>query len=428
MKKTTKILCFILTIILCIPLFVSCEAKTLITYEDKTLSVNVYEFLLSRMKGTLAYYGYEVDKPSFWKTVVSLEDGTTYNDYFRATIMQQAVYYVIADKMFDENNLTLTDAQEKKIDDLLSAYVKKAGSKSKLNEELKNYGVNYEILREVLILEAKIELLKNHHYGEKGEKIDTEIKEEYFNENYVAFKQIFLATYEYVTDKDRFGDTVYYTDEKHKAISYDTTNGKTQTDEYGKTVKDIFGKDEYFTEDGKIAYDKTNGVIGYVTNKDGDKVIAELSEEKKSEIYNSAKKYAEDCDNNSALFEEYAEKYGESETNDLVYLYASSGYYAAQNDAVAYFDDMAELIMTLDVGECTVYKSAYGYHVLARYENEKGAYADEKNKDAFADFVGTLVTRLFEGECAKRESKVSIDEAVFEEAPDMADVGINTLY
>ncbi len=428
MKKYLRIFCLILTLILCIPLFVSCEAKTLVSYEDKTLSVNVYEFLLSRMKGTLAYYGYEVDKTSFWKTVVSLEDGTTYNDYFRATIMQQAVYYVVADKMFDENNLTLTDAQEKKIDDLLSAYVKKAGSKSKLNEELKDYGVNYDILRDVLILEAKIELLKEHLYGEKGEKIDTEVKEEYFNENFVAFKQIFLATYEYVTDKDRFGDTVYYTDEKHKTISYDKTNGKTQTDEFGKTVKDIFGNEEYFTADGKIAYDKKNGVIGYVTNKDGDKVIEELSEEKKSEIYNKAKQYAADCDGKTTLFEEYADKYGESESNDLIYLYASSGYYAAQNDAVAYFDDMAELLGTLDAGECTVYKSAYGYHVLAKYENAEGAYAEEENKDTFADFTDSLITRLFEAECAEREKNVKIDESVFEEAPDMTDVGTNTLY
>ena len=428
MKKSIRIITFILCLALCVPLFVSCGAKTLITYEDKTLSVNVYEFLLSRMKGTLAYYGYEVDKPSFWKTVVSLEDGTTYNDYFRATIMQQAVYYVIADKMFDENGLTLTEKQESAIDELLDAYVKKAGSKSKLNEELKTYGVNYDILREVFVLETKIKLLKDHLYGAKGEKIDTEIKEEYFNENYVAFKQIFLATYEYVTDKDRFGDTVYYTDEKHKEIAYDKENGKTQIDEYGKTVKDIFGKDEYLTEDGKIAYDTQNGVIGYVTNKDGDKVIQELSEDKKSEIYNDAKKYAADCDGKPELFEEYAKKYNESESNDLIYLYASSGYYAAQNDAVAYFDDMAELLMTLDAGECTVYKSSYGYHVLVRCENEQGAYADEKNKDAFSDFADSLITRLFESECAKRESKVSIDEEIFEEAPDMADVGINTLY
>ena len=288
--------------------------------------------------------------------------------------------------------------------------------------------MNYDILREVLILEAKIELLKDHLYGEKGEKIDTEIKEEYFNENYVAFKQIFIATYEYITDKDRFGDTVYYTDEKHKAIAYDKENGKTATDEFGKTVKDIFGNNEYYTAEGKIAYDRKNGVIGYATNKNGDKIIEELSEDKKSEIYQNAKKYAAECDGNVALFEEYAEKYGESETNDLIYLYASSGYYAAQNDAVAYFDEMAELLLTLDVGECAVYKSAYGYHVLSRCENESGAYADEKNKDAFADFADSLITQLFESECAKREKNVSVDDGVFEEAPDMIDVGTNTLY
>ena len=428
MKKTIKIIAFLLCLVICVPLFASCEAKTLITYEDKTLSVNVYEFLLSRMKGTLAYYGYEVDRSSFWKTVVSLEEGTTYNDYFRATIMQQAVYYVIADKMFDENDLTLTAEHEKKIDDLMDAYVKKAGSKSKLNEELKEYGVNYDILREVLCLEAKIELLKEHLYGKTGEKIDYAIKDEYFNENYVAFKQIFIATYEYVTDKDRFGDIVYYTDDKHKAIAYDKENGKTEINEYGKTVKDIFGNDEYFTDDGKIAYDKKNGVMGYVTNKDGDKVIEELSEDKKSELYLKAKEYASACDGKTALFEEYAEKYSESDSNDLVYLYASNGYYAAQNDAVAYFDDMAELLKTLDAGECTVYKSAYGYHVIARYENEDKAYADTKNKDTFADFIDSLITLLFETECSKRENKVSIDNSVFEEAPDMIDVGTNTLY
>ena len=427
MKKTIKIIALILTLALCVPLFVSCEAKTLITYEDKTLSVNVYEFLLSRMKGTLAYYGYEVDKPSFWKTVVSLEDGTTYNDYFCATIMQQAVYYVIADRMFDENNLTLTDEHEKRIDDLMSAYVKKAGSKSKLNEELKEYGVNYEILREVLVLEAKIELLKEHLYGKSGERIDAAIKEEYFKENYVAFKQIFIATYEYVPYKEA-GEIVYFTDDTYKAIAYDKVNGETQINEFGSTVKDSFGNDVYYTSEGKVAYDKVNGVIRYMTNSDGDKVINELPEDKKSELYLKAKEYASACDGNTSLFEEYAEKYSESDSNDLVYLYASSGYYAAQNDAVAYFDDMAELLMTLDVGECTVYKSAYGYHIIARYENEKGAYVDEKNKDAFADFTDTLITRLFENECAKRESKVTIDESIFEEAPDMADVGINTLY
>ena len=174
MKKNIKFLSLILCILLLIPAVTSCAGKTetLIEYEGKTLSKNEYEFLLSRMKGTLAYYGYEVDKPSFWKTVVSLEGGTTYDDYFRATILQEAKHYVIAEKMFDDEGLRLTQDDEKKIDDLIDAYVKKAGSETKLNEELMQYGVNCDILRDVYVREAKIELLKTHLYGKDGEKIE----------------------------------------------------------------------------------------------------------------------------------------------------------------------------------------------------------------------------------------------------------------
>ncbi len=428
MKKQVKILTLILCLALCLPFFVSCGAEPLITYEDRSLSVNVYEFLLSRMKGTLAYYGYEVDKPSFWKTVVSLKDGTTYNDYFCATIMQQATYYVIADRLFDEQGLKLSSEDEKKVDDLLAAYVKRAGSKSKLNAELKEFGVNYDILREIYILEAKIELLKEHLYGKNGEKIDVTVKEEYYNENYVAFKQIFLATYDYVTDKDRFGDTVYYTDEKHKAIAYDKENGKTKTDEFGKVIKDVLGDPEYFTEDGKIAYDRKNGFIGYVTNDDGDKVIEDISDTEKGKLFEDAKKYASECDGNIALFEEYMSKYGEGEGDSIVYLYASDGYYAAQNDAVAYFDDIAEKLLTLEVGECDVFKSDYGYHVVSRYENEDGAYDVKDNEDMFSDFYESLISRLFDSLCEEYADEVTVDEKVFDEAPTMVEVGSNTLY
>lgn len=428
MKKYVKILCLMLCFLLCAPIFSSCAAKPMIEYGDKSISVNVYEFLLSRMKGTLAYYGYEVDKSSFWKTVIDLEEGTTYNDYFCATILRQTTYYVIADALFDKNELTLSAQDEKKVDDLLAAYVKKAGSKSKLNAELKEFGVNYDILREIYVLEAKIELLKDHLYGKDGEKIDGAVKEEYFTENYVAFKQIFLATYDYVTDEDRFGDVVYYTNDKHEAIAYDKENGETQTDEFGKVIKDVLGDPEYFTEDGKIAYDKKNGVIGYVTNDDGDKVITDVSDEKKGKIYDDAKKYAEECNGNTALFEEYMSKYGESESDSLVYLYASDGYYAAQNDSVAYFDDMAELLLTLDVGESAVFKSDYGYHVLCRYENVDGAYDEKEYEDMFADFYDSLISRLFDSLCAQYEDDVTVDDSVFDGAPTMAEVGSNTLY
>ncbi len=428
MKKIVKILCIILCICACATSLISCRPKTLAKYGDKKMSVNVYEFLLSRAKGTLAYYGYDVTNASFWQTVMSLEDGKTFNEYYCEEIKRQTIHYLIADKRFDDLGLKLPESDEKLIDDFLAGLVQSAGSKSNLNAELKEFGVNYDILREIYVIEAKIERLKEHLYGANGEKISAEEKEKYFNENYVGFKQIFVATYDYVIDTDRFGDTVYYTDEKHTAIAYDTVNGSTVTNEFGKVVKDVLGNPEYLTADGKVAYDKENGVVGYLLNEDGDKVIQNVSSEKKEEIYDTVRKYASKCNGDVDLFEEYMELYDESESSSTVYLVSDRGYYAAQNDYVAYLDDMAAKVAGLDVGECAVFESEYGYHVLCRYENESGAYDKKDNADMFAEFYDSLILYLFDSYCAQYEKDVKIKEKVFAKAPTMVDVGTNTLY
>ena len=427
MKKTVKIIALSLCLIMLLSFFASCGAKELMTYEDKTLSVNVYEFLLSRMKGTLDYYGYDVDSESFWKTVAYM-DGTTYDEYFCNTIKEQAINYIVADKLFDELGLTLSAKEEARVDEILAAYVKKAGNETKLNAELKEFGVNYDILREVYILEAKIEALKTHLFGKNGEKIAVADKDAYYRENYVAFRQILLATYEYVIDEDRFGDQVYYTDEEHSAIAYDKVNGKTKNDEFGKPIKDVLGNPEYFTEDGKIAYDKETGVLGYVMADKDNPAVVELSDEKKAELYTKAQQYTFDCNENAEKFDEYAKLYNESEGDGVIYLNCSAGYYASQNSAAAYFDEIAKVLLSLKPGECALYKSGYGYHVLMRCESEAGAYDKEENKDAFSNFYADLIARLFEKICAERASSVVIDEAVFEGAPTMKDVGSNAKY
>lgn len=427
MKNSIKIIGLCLCLVCLVSVFAACGTKTVMGYEDKTLSANAYEFLMSRMKGTLAYYGYEVDKDSFWNTVIDM-NGTTYDDYFCRVMKEQAMNYIIADRMFDEQGLSLSESDKAQIDKVMKTHVDRAGSKSALNAELGEFGVNYDILREIYVLEAKIQILREHLYGKDGEKIDSAEKEKYFNENYVAFRQIFLATYDYVTDEDRFGDIVYYTDEKHEKIAYDTVNGVTKTDEFGKTVKDILGDTEYYTADGKIAYDRQNGVIGYVTNDDGDKVIEEFDDEKKAELHDKATQYAKECDGDIDLFEAYIGLYDESENDSVIYLYSSAGYYAAQNDSVAYFDEIAEKLSGLEVGELTVYPSNYGYHVICKYENEPGAYDKEENKDIFETFTDDLISTLFEDMCRKLYDGVTVDSTVFDDAPTMKEVGINTKY
>lgn len=403
------------------------KEKTLLTMEDETLSINTYQFLLSRMKGTLASYGYNVDDPKFWNTIIS-SDGTTYNDYFCSNVLDQASKYVIAEYLFEKKGLELTDEREKIVDDLMAAQVKKAGSKNALNSELKGYGINYDMLRNIYLTETRIDMLKDKMYGDRGELIDKETKDKYINDNYVAFGQLLVAGYYYVIDTDNFGDYVYYTDEKHTAIAYDKENGHTKKDEYNFDEKDILGGTVYYNDEGKIAYDKKNGILGYAM-KDGEKVIEYYDDEKLSELYADAIKYAENANGSIDDFKELADIYGSGETDgDIMYLFSSPGYYASQYNSLEYLDKITKELETMSVGECKVVKSDFGYHVICKYEIEDGVYDSEAQKDVFSDFYDGLVSYLFDAECAKYANQVKIDEGALSEAPDMLTVGTNTSY
>ena len=430
MKKIIRILLPILVICIALGSFSSCstEGEVLMSFADKSMSVNTYTLLLSRMKGTLESYGYDVDNPSFWKTIISA-DGMTYDDSFSPGVMEQASRYLIADYLFDRNGLVLTEEREKTVDELMSAFVKRAGSKTALNAELKEYGVNYEMLRRLYLQETRIDMLKDHLYGEKGELIPAETCESYLRENYVAFGQIFFASYYYLVDLDEFGDQVYYTNEKHTAISYDKVNGRTAMDEFGETVTDILGDPVYYNEEGRIAYDKRNGVLGYVTDDDGNQIIDYYDDEKKGQIYEKAALCAEACDGDADTFRSNALLYDESESGgECMYLYNGSGYYGSQSESVAYLDEIAETLAEMEVGECRVVDSDFGYHVICRYEMTEGVYDDEEQKDVFSDFYDDLIQALFDEECKGYESALELSEKGLEAVPSMAEVASNILY
>ena len=434
MKKTARIIIFAVALCMVIAALASCSSggESVMTLADKSVSVNTYQLLLCRMKGTLYSYGYDVSNQKFWRTIITA-DGTTYDDYFTASIQEQASRYLIADYLFDRNGLVLTDDRIETVDKLMDAYVKQAGSKNSLNAKLKNYGANYDILRDLLILETKIDMLKDHLYGEKGEKIDAEIKEKYLRENYVAFGQILFATYSYIPEVDEFGDRVYYTDEKYTAIAYDKENGATKTDEYGKVIVDAFKNPRYYNSEGKIAYDKEKGVAGYQTETDKNgnvsKKIKNMTPAEIEELAVKVDGYLNACDGDIDVFLEHAELYGEGEGDgEIMYLYSGADYYGAIDESLSYLDDISEKIKASELGDCSVVQSPYGFHLVCKYEIESGAYDDEKQKDTFTDFYLNLIAEIFDGECKKYESAVVINEDALESAPTMAEVEINVLY
>lgn len=431
MKRIIKSLAFLLCAVLMLGAVCSCSSSfgaPLLSIADNDLSVNTYELMLARMKGTLAAYGYNVESASFWKTTVS-SDGMTWDDYFCSAILDEATRYVIADYLFDLNGLILTDEREQYVDSLMDALIKRVGSKTRLNEDLKKYGANYDVLRELYILESKIDMLKDTLYGKDGELIAEEDKERFAEENYVAFGQILLPSYYYLVDTDRFGDSVYYLDEKHSAIAYDKVSGEVMTDDRGNVILDVLGDPEYFTEDGKIAYDRENGHLGYVTMDDGNRAVDYYSDAEMGKKYETAVQYSEACDGDIEKFMEYARLYDEGESlGEKVYLYRSEGFYGSQNDSVAYLDDIAEELSKMEVGECKVVRSDFGCHVICKYETEKGDYANEKYSDTFDTFADNMIETLFTKLCREYEGEVTIHTDVMDKAPGMIDVLPTVLY
>ena len=431
-----KLLLLILALSLCLPLLAGCagnQGKTLLSIGDTTLSVNTYQLLLSRMKGTLARYQYDVESDDFWNTLVDMEH-STYDEYFRQTILENAKTYVIGAYLFDQvHKLSLSQDTIASIDAELAEYVDYDGDGSKVafNQILAEYGVNYDILRETYIMEAKIDALKLYLYGEKASKIADTVKEQYYQDNYVCFKQIFLASYYYVCQTDENGDNIYYTTNSlgSQIICYDKENGTTKTDKNGNVIKDKQGYEVYYTEDGKIAYDKETGSTAFKFDKDGEPIVVDYTKEELVKIKQEAKDIlAQLSPSDYDGFEIQMEKRGEDEDAQKY----ENGYYlhkdASSYTSYPYLESIVKKLADMEVGQTALVESDYGYHVIMKYPTEEGAYKEEENADWFENFEEGLIDSMFASLCEEYSDQVKIDQAVLDTVPSMKQIGVNFYY
>ena len=438
MKRfTVKLLILLLVCTLCLPLLAGCsgtKGKTLIEIEGVKVSVNTYELLLSRMKGALARaQGTAIEKDDFWTTVVDTEN-TTYEEYLREAILENAKTYAIGAYLHDKvYGLTLSKDAIDAIDAELAEFIEYDGdgSKTAFNKVLAEFGVNYNILRDVYIMEAKIDALKLHLYGKDASKIADTVKDEYCREHFVRFKQVFLASYFYVCETDENGDDIYYTQNSlgNQVICYDKENGTTKTDKSGNVIKDKDGYEVYYTADGKIAYDKENGTTAFVFDKDGQPIVGDYTKEELAEIRKEANTILDKIPAGEYdAFEIFMEQRGEDEDAQTYengyYLYNDPANYASY----PYLESIVEALGDMEVGEVALVESDYGYHVIMKYPVEKGAYADEANEDWFEGFSDGLVDDMFASLCKDYTDKVSVDRDVLATVPSMKEIGKNYYY
>ncbi len=341
---------------------VSCGKKAQeVAFElgDQKITVNMYRLWLSRVKGVYSSAGDDV-----WDEVN--EEGKTYNEVFTGFVCDNAKTFVSAMYLFDELGLELPKSEIKEIDETMEKILKERGdgSKSTLNSYLSAYGVNYDILREVYIIEAKLDYLEEYLYGANGqEKITDEEKDVYYKENYVRVKQIFLYT-------------------SNKPITDD---------------------------EGNFTYDEQ----GNVATRDFTDAEIAAQEKKAQGILDMLSK--------GESFAALMDKYSEDKANEQY----PGGYYFTKTSQ--YVTEVVDLAFQLEVGGFAMVRSEYGIHIILREELDEGGYQASSNADFFTDFEPNLITIKLSQRLAEFKDDIVVHEDVISKY-NIKNAVVNTSY
>ncbi|MBE6593826.1 MAG: hypothetical protein E7642_07545 [Ruminococcaceae bacterium] len=432
MKKIVALLMAMLVFAACLA---GCASKTgtpMMTLKKTELTENVFSLYLSRTKGTLcsAYvYGADALNDTFWDTKWDAE-GKTYNEHYTDLVLQSAKNTLAALHVFEEKKLKLPKSTLEEIDKDLEELMEQdaGGSRAEFDSILAEYGANYDVLREAYVIEAKVNYLMDTLLGADGSLMGKEWINEYYEENYARFKQVFFYTSKLVYETDEDGQEIYYT--SSGKIAYDTS-AKPKTNAAGEAVKDANGDPIYLREDGKVAYDITKGVRRQKKDADGNPLREDLKGEELQAVLNQSKTlYQETMAGDTVGFEELIEEYNEDEAMAKY----PNGYYMTA-DTRYDSPEVVKKLFEIQVGEVAWVRSDYGVHIIMRYELEKDGYDLETNQDFFKN--RTTGTYLFLNELKnlwmneylepyKKEIEI-LDEAVFDRI-NIKNVGANFYY
>ena len=397
-----------------------------------SISVNLYELMLSAMKGTLSAYGYTNNgytptQNSFWDIMDTYNGQVmeTADSYYRKSVLENCKTYLVSLYLFDKYGLELSESAKKEIEDTMEELIKTdgEGSKTKLNSVLAEYGVNYKMLKEYYTIKAKFKAVQNHIFATTG----SNMKNDYLNENYVHFYQIFLANYKYVYETDANGDTIYYNTSTNQPI-YKVTEFK-EVDSKGNIV--------YYTDVTRthISYDTQNGQPSYKIDKDGESYVTtpmtekelDALEERANDLLQSLQGVSKDT---------FVAKVT-SESDDKQAATYTDGYYlnknvdfSASGEDYMYLDQIIEKLSDANTqnGDVIMIPSTSGYHILFKCAPTQDAYDLETNKVWFSSFVSDFTGMIFDNTATPYLEQIKIDEKVYAKAPSMKEVAANYFY
>lgn len=241
--------------------------------------------------------------------------------------------------LFDGYGLRLDTAARDIVNAAVESIEESMGGRRALEEALAVWGMDINGLKTAITHEQKASALREYLFGENGAyAISEETAEEYYQASYARVYMIFIPYVDFETDAD--GNRIF--------------DPVTQSYRYKQKSAP------------KLAVQQHRASL--VRAATADTVTQEA-------FLALAKDYNED---------ESAKSY-------------ENGYFFGKNgDYSTYVQEIPAAALDMKVGEVREVASEYGVHFIYRAESTKGAYADEKNADFFADFDADLKAYAFE--------------------------------
>lgn len=357
MKKALKRLMSLILVSVLLLSFVSCNSNKdyfyknnsseyIYKYGDYVIDKNFYTYWLSRYKADVLYsFSDFKDTEEYWQT--SMGDQTI-DDVYTGFADDTVKRHLMSMYLFSYYGLTLDDKYIQSVDTQLTEILNDRydGNVALFNEEAREYGLNYNMVREIYIAEMKTAIVYQYLLEtELKSKLTDEAKEQYLSENYAHTTHIFVSTeYSYNIDKD--GNIIY------------NSNGSYT---------------EKLTEEQK---------------KEKQQKIAEIDA----------------LTLTSENFAEYQKKYNEDITIDKY----EDGYYVYAD--MDYDPKYISAALSMDEGEVRKVEGTNGTYYILKQPMKESAYKNEKNSDFFADFEENAYDYLYWTYMEEQFEKIATNE------------------
>lgn len=336
MKIIKKITAISLALILLLVSFTGCSnfGTPVMELGGTEITGNMIEFWLSRYKAQFVYYygdavcsQYDLDNvDQFWQITSDEATGETFDDVMSGFIYENAKTYLCALYLFDQFGLSLPKETEAEIDEYIDSLLEDyaSGSKAEFNALLGNYGINMKLLRELYLIDEKVDYLQNYLFGTGGTLGVTKIdKEKYYQENYVCMRQICF----FINECPVFDE-----------------NGNTTTDEKG--------------------YTKYRDMTAAETQEARDRAAAAVTKIHGGESFQSVHN-----------------EYDENPTDDKY-----AGIYMSRDSAMgtdAALEKIYNELLNMKVGDIKLIETENNLHIVEKLPLEEGAYDKSVNADFF---------------------------------------------